>query len=495
MKRRSVQRAYEPIRPDADARERMLQNILHSSEISPAGKDERHMRKRMKPLVVAAIIALMVMLMGCAIVIFGIQDLKIGEHTYKQGDVLDSEGNVLKEKYVTTDVISLQGIQNTPAFLANQEWLQFTQSYVPELDEYWESDPDYWAYNVLNQTMVDKVDEICKKYGLDVIGRPWHEHVDCNQFLPLLGVENLLKPESNAELHIPNGRFFEGGSFTVYGTLTLPKSQNPVDLTYHYVKKNVFYDVFAYVPRGDVIEKNYTTKDNEAILLVQSENSGLIMVDQNNYFITISTTISNETSLEQIADQFDFSVQAESLNINKASEREQESINLASGNGQDRDYLRRPTYREYVNDLLQSGGSNKEYAFYDLDGNGEQELLIIFDGFIGNAVGMNDGKTDEGKSYRMKLYEGNVLIDEMEIGGNTYYHIFRFADDGNPVFSNLKEKSIVRLKKEGGIWWRTSDTSHYAEYDKQITEKEAMDILNQYSAVELDTKPLNRFEE
>ena len=31
MKRRSVQRAYEHIRPDDEARERMLQNILNSS--------------------------------------------------------------------------------------------------------------------------------------------------------------------------------------------------------------------------------------------------------------------------------------------------------------------------------------------------------------------------------------------------------------------------------------------------------------------------------
>ena len=40
MKRRSVQRAYEHIRPDDKARERMLQNILNSSEIPPAGKDD-----------------------------------------------------------------------------------------------------------------------------------------------------------------------------------------------------------------------------------------------------------------------------------------------------------------------------------------------------------------------------------------------------------------------------------------------------------------------
>lgn len=58
MKRRSVVRAYENIRPDEAAKERMLQNILHSSEISPAGKDERIMRKKMRPMVLVALVAL-----------------------------------------------------------------------------------------------------------------------------------------------------------------------------------------------------------------------------------------------------------------------------------------------------------------------------------------------------------------------------------------------------------------------------------------------------
>ena len=41
MKRRSVVKAYTPIRPDEEARQRMLNNILLSSEISPAGRDGR----------------------------------------------------------------------------------------------------------------------------------------------------------------------------------------------------------------------------------------------------------------------------------------------------------------------------------------------------------------------------------------------------------------------------------------------------------------------
>lgn len=59
MTKRSVQKAYEHVRPDAEARDRMLNNILLSSEISPQGKDDTMNRRKMKPLVIAAIIALM----------------------------------------------------------------------------------------------------------------------------------------------------------------------------------------------------------------------------------------------------------------------------------------------------------------------------------------------------------------------------------------------------------------------------------------------------
>lgn len=58
MKKRSVQRAYENIRPDEEARSRMLRNILDSSEIPPAGKDNTMKRRKgFRLIIVAAIIA------------------------------------------------------------------------------------------------------------------------------------------------------------------------------------------------------------------------------------------------------------------------------------------------------------------------------------------------------------------------------------------------------------------------------------------------------
>ena len=125
-------------------------------------------------------------------------------------------------------------------------------------------------------------------------------------------------------------------------------------------------------------------------------------------------------------------------------------------------------------------------------------MLIMKDGKILEIPVLVNGEIDIGKAYALQLCQDDVLIQESSycFGDETWYHIFRFANNDDPVFSNPKEQSIVRLKKDGqGQWWRTSSTDHYADFDTQITETEAMEILNSYQPVELETKPLSQFQE
>lgn len=246
------------------------------------------------------------------------------------------------------------------------------------------------------------------------------------------------------------------------------------------------------------------------LLLLESEQGGMILADREDCFLTLSVDLTGGATLEQIAECFDFTVHANPPDADAADAREQASLEELNSRQGDPNIGRRPTYGEYVADLIQSDEMwrsmdpeytppSKTYAFHDVDGNGTEELLIFYNGYIGSIVGMKDGITDEGKSYHMYLCEDNVLVDfdsEPNGLGEYRYHIFRFANDGDPVFSNPKEQSIVRLKKCGdGTWWRTSSTEHYAEFDTVITEAEAMEILNSYQPVDLRTRPLTEFEE
>lgn len=356
--------------------------------------------------------------------------------------------------------------------------------------------------------MVDKLDEICAKYGLKVIGKAWHEQVDCNKFLPLLGIDSLLKAGTDATLSIPAGRYFPGGSFTIYGTLNLGDAAEM--FTYQCVKKDVFYDVFGYTNPDTVTERNYTTSDGVPLLFLESEQSGMILADREDCFLSLSIMLDGNVSLEEIAECFDFTIQPQAPDATAADAREQASNAEIISAQDDPNIGRRATYAEYVEDIIRGDEFHtstdpgytppvKTYAFYDADGNGTDELLIFYGDRIGSIVGMKDGVTDEGKSYTLIPCEDHVFIDwprDSYVHGEYWYHIFRFANNDDPVFSNPKERSIVRLKKDAeGNWWRTSSTDHYADFDTRITEEEAKAILDSYIPIQLETHPLSEFKE
>lgn len=474
--------------------------------------EEKPYAKSRRTLLVAIVCLLALLLAGCGIAyMLSLRQLELGTQTIPLPTDASQDGTAPTETETRLTVFSLQGIEGTPNYQANQEWLAFTQSYTPSGGDYWDSDPAYWAYSVQDQTMVDKLNEICAKYGLSVIGKPWHEQIDCNQFLPLLGVDSLLKPDSAASLSIPAGRYFPGGSFTIYGTLNLGDAAEM--FTYQCVKKDVFYDVFGYTNPDTVTERNYTTSDGVPLLFLESEQGGMILADREDCFLSLSITLDGNVSLEKIAECFDFTIQPQAPDPAAADAREQTSNDAINSMSGDPNICRRPTYGEYVQDVLNARERDKSwyaenpeftppeitYAFYDADGNGTQELLMLYNGYICFIVGMKDGVTDEGKSYHLLPYEDHVFIDwpaGADPLGDYWYDIFRFANNDDPVFSTPKERIIVRLKKKAdGTWWRTSSTDRYAEYDTQITEDEAQAILNSYKPIALETHPLSEFRE
>ena len=471
--------------------------------------------KSRRTLLVAIVCLLALLLASCGVAyMLSLRQLTLGTETVPIPESSPISENSPEDSASETQltVFSLQGIEGTPNYQASREWLAFTQSYTPSAGGYWDSDPAYWAYSVQDQTMVDKLDEICAKYGLSIIGKPWHEQIDCNQFLPLLSIDSLLKPGTDAALSIPAGRYFPGGSFTIYGTLSLGEASEM--FTYQCVKKDVFYDVFGYTNPDTVAERNYTTSDGVPLLFLESEQSSMILADREDCFLSLSITLTGSITLEQIAECFDFTISPQAPDPAAADAREQASNEEISNMQGDPNICRRPTYTEYVQDLIRAAEFQKSwyaenpeytqpeetYTFYDADGNGTQELLILYNGYITSIVGMKDGITDEGKSYHLLPYEDHVFIhwpgDEPNFHGEYWYHIFRFENNDDPVFSNPKERSIVRLKKDAqGNWWRTSSTDHYAEFDTQITGDEAQAILDSYKPITLETHPLSEFRE
>ena len=122
-------------------------------EEAPKGKRLR------RPLLIAAVIALMLVLVGCAVVyVLNLQNMKLGEkqESYDAFDY-DTLEYLGKETY-TEQVFTVAGLQGTPAYQAAQEWFDFNQSYDPDriiLGSVWGNDTEfpaeYSSYNIYTQ--------------------------------------------------------------------------------------------------------------------------------------------------------------------------------------------------------------------------------------------------------------------------------------------------------------------------------------------------------
>lgn len=135
-----------------------------------AAKSKSKRRAPMKKSVLVAIIAAAVLcLVGFAYAVIKLQELSLGEYTYTQPNRL----NLSEKETVTTEFISLQGLQGSVEYQAAKEWQDFLHSYDTEGEILAEigNNPTGLEdlglfYQVYTQEMYDKLEEIADKYDL-----------------------------------------------------------------------------------------------------------------------------------------------------------------------------------------------------------------------------------------------------------------------------------------------------------------------------------------
>ena len=261
---------------------------------------EKSRRMFRRPLVVAAIIALLLLLVGCAVYFYRLEQLVLIDHsdevvmTFTEEKAKITEIETLPETtagpFVAEQVLSLQGYEGSPAYEALWEWLTYETEYTiqnPELrfsDEFQRPEA-YTPYCCYSQEMVDKVDEICEKYGLHLIGTS----------LFILDAEGMEKHGLSgvlSEAAMPRcfyGHLYEDGSFIASGELEISGDyEKTVQFQMHNIKKDAFYDT----PLGlnnisDFVQWNYTTQDGYVALLALNERTGLIFAENEGRFVSI----------------------------------------------------------------------------------------------------------------------------------------------------------------------------------------------------------------
>lgn len=329
--------AYESIKPGEEAKERMLKNILSSPPEEFTGRKESMRKAKSKRILrIAAAAAAAVMLPGAAYAagLFGLQEVNLGKKEFEvpvrieEGEI-GTEEKFKMEKF-KVDMISLQGMADSPEARACNEWLDFYESYDADGsiaakigNEPTEFREEYGAYSCYTREMADKIDELCEKYQLKKREEPVIED-DYKKILGRYGIGDILKPSEDM-VNMMQGEVCDSdGNFNLGGEITFP--ENPGCSIVYELNRSVkgFFDTTVLnVGNVDDYEQwEYETENGETVLLARNGDKALIIADKEKSFISVNMDgyfrkdangigvpyeISRE-ELEKIADSLDFSV-------------------------------------------------------------------------------------------------------------------------------------------------------------------------------------------
>lgn len=315
------------------------QDIPVNKAITPARNQHKSQSKSLstkKIWLIAAVIALTLLLVGCAVIyVLSLEQLVVVDHTDemvsalengKQETFFDGNTETLTETtagpFVAEKVLSLQGYEGSPSYNALQEWLTYAAEYTiqnPELrfsDEFQRPEA-YTEYPCYSQDMVDKVDELCNKYGLHLLGKSLF--ITDAAGMEENGLSGVLSEEAMPRCFY--GHLYQDGSFIASGELELSGDyEKTVQFQMHNIKKDAFYTVHLGLNNmSDYMQWNYKTQDGYNALLALNDRTGLIFVEDEGRFISIIidevpdsnmvfTGIPNEKPfLEMVCDCFAFS--------------------------------------------------------------------------------------------------------------------------------------------------------------------------------------------
>ena len=312
----------------------------------PVQKKENPHRRIPRPILVAAILAMLLMLVGCAVVyLLSMKEIKLGDQTATR-DLFEYDPNrgeavtYLGQETYTQQVLTLAGMRGTPAAKAAQEWYAFLESYDPDqeiLKSVWKNPPqfpaEYASYGLYTQEMKDKLDEIVAKYGLKLRGSPV-AFPTSKQLFRALGMQNILNPDSSAQMRTDYASYYDNGSLDVFFTLTIPESDGAKALktngNFYYRPKDSFISDTAVLTDAPWEEWNYTTASGNQVLMIRSEEAGSawifadmakgtaslrldiiqrMTVDKENFSQTAKFELLSKKQLEQVADAINFSLE------------------------------------------------------------------------------------------------------------------------------------------------------------------------------------------
>lgn len=483
------------------------------NDMLSSGQPRRTLRR---PLLVAALIAVMLLLVGCAVVYaLRLQDMSIGQETYTQ--TFDEQGKYLEEPVERTrDILTLFGHNGDNIQKATAEWFAFLETYDPD-GELMDNNPDHaeipnqyeYTYGCYTADMIAKVDEIAAKYDLKLLEewlpfQAWQSDI----FLEESGIHSLVRSDSGAEVTRLSGMFYPPYNFDVDIELSADSLENKLWITVLYARKDYFPKDYPGGTDLSLYEQwDYTAPDGTALLLaLNNKGHGYVIAELDNAMMILSVDGNYSTSsyptaeevmtreeLEAAAAVFDYKIQPQILDrsaVKKLLDESQAAYDAENA-------YEPETFGSFADVLISQYPTPNEtakYTFFDLTGDGEEELLISHSNdTIDQWYTVQDGAVQFFLGNDTYLCKGNVLEFYYEDPERSDFHmIHRYTkSDTETAWMDTDPETygdtITLVSKMDGQWYQ-ADEIHAQE--TEISEAEAKAIMDQYPRIQLDWKPV-----
>ena len=474
---------------------------------------------------IAAAIVLSLLLVGCAIVyILSLQDMAFGTRTQEYYDGSSQEITLL----------SIQGIQGSPGYKATKEWYEWLETYDTDLSVYHSEEAfsedfgdDYYAYNLYSREMKDKLDEICQKYGLELLGKMYIDP-DIEAGCKALQIPGIFRPGAAVEEDFRQICYYANGSFDLEGDVSLNGQESHI-VSFRCHRKNAFSDLISSVgSEGSYEEWIYTTSYGTDVLMVLDHGgvrgNAHMYVEQGEYVFLFAISefddraLPDKEMMEAYAEAFDFTVQPQRVSaqeIQKTEERKEEAdADFATEQKKKQHGFMELGYDSRIKYELEYALNPEllSFAVLDLEGNGTEDLLIGQNGYIrvvyttkdggsqhmmSNSVmymntlniGTSLGVGEFGKAGASYIYlcENNGLAYVFDLEGDGVAYHFASVRNGELVWTDRIVYDPVAHPEEPWTMRDEDPRSH------PITEEEFNSIRDSYKRIALDMHPISQY--
>lgn len=493
----------------------------------------RHLSLK-KAWLIAAVIAMALLLVGCAVVyVLRLQDMKMDEEIITQEEWHGPAGEYVPATEWVSSILSLQGFNGSPEQQAMKEWLDFQEQYdqdgtLLDANNFNESGvPEQYnlTYGCYTFEMMDKLNEILDKYSLKPLGAMMYfDRWESPLLNRALQMGSLCRP--GYETDSMAGYFFPEGSFHAEFHQTLEGEQDSRIVTFTYAKNHYLYPYYWSVKDLELWDQwHYTTADGTDVLLAAYDNALIIICDCGDGFIHIATENPapylpydaaaepmTRQEAEKIADSFNFSIrpqpcdpaQVEAMRADYPEPERQESPYVGFRLTPDGRWFPREeisdSFEHYFSFLLENDENpeNLEYAISDIDSDGKEEIVIGWHdtGKIWQVVKME--KTDADSSAEEvciryvwdHLYEGPVLEN---IQGSNY-------EDGmtHYIYCDFDGNLIEEFRcNHAKTWERREKPAEMIPIEEVEWETVSEDMVHAFQKalvpLTFDMKPLSEF--